>query len=157
MTNNKQQTAVEWLRQTLRHNSVNIFSGNIADQAKNLEQVFQQAKEMEKQQIIEAFDFGDYCVDLPEGGWKQKYDSPEQYYNETYGEDNYSENLEQWAWDNPCLSRSDVYNLFEEVFKTKRLTFDKTYAIGASKEVSDFQNKLRKLAKDKSELLQKSI
>ena len=78
-------------------------------------------------------------------------------YNETYGEDNYSENLEQWAWDNPCLSRSDVYNLFEEVFKTKRLTFDKTYAIGASKEVSDFQNKLRKLAKDKSELLQKSI
>jgi len=59
--------------------------------------------------------------------------------NETYGEDNHSENLEQWAWDNPCLSRSDVYNLFEEVFKTK------------------IQNKLRKLAKDKSELLQKSI
>jgi hypothetical protein len=45
----------------------------------------QQAKEMEKEQIAKAFDFGDYCVDLPEGGWKQKYDSPEQYYNETYG------------------------------------------------------------------------
>jgi hypothetical protein len=29
------------------------------------------------------------------------------------------DNIEQWAWDNPCLSRSDVYHLFEEVFKEK--------------------------------------
>jgi len=149
MTNNKKQTAVEWLRQTLRHTSVSIFSGDIADQAKNLEQVFQQAKEMEKLQLQHA-----QCDGTINWDSEQTF---EQYYNETYGEDNHSENLEQWAWDNPCLSRSDVYNLFEEVFKTKRLTFDKTYAIGASKEVSDFQNKLRKLAKDKSELLQKSI
>jgi hypothetical protein len=61
--------------------------------------------------------------------------------------------LEQWAWDNPCLSRSDVYNLFEEVFNTKRLTFDKTYAISAAREVCYFKDKLRQLAKDKSELL----
>jgi hypothetical protein len=151
MTNNKQQTAVEWLRQTLRHTSVSIFSGDIADQAKNLEQVFQQAKEMEKDRMMQ---FARYVL------WKTVATMEltiEQHYEQTYGEDNHSENLEQWAWDNPCLSRSDVYNLFEEVFKTKRLTFDKTYAIGASKEVSDFQNKLRKLAKDKSELLQKSI
>ena len=61
--------------------------------------------------------------------------------------------LEQWAWDNPCLSRSDVYTLFEEVFETKRLTFDKTYAISASKEVYDFTDRLRKLAKERGELL----
>ena len=47
MTNNKKLTVVEWLRETLRHNSANIFKGNIEEQAKNLEQVFQQAKEME--------------------------------------------------------------------------------------------------------------
>jgi hypothetical protein len=73
---NKQQTAVRWFLDQL------LKDGYI----KRLPVLqFQQAKEMEKQQIIEAFDFGDYCVDLPEGGWKQKYDSPEQYYNETYG------------------------------------------------------------------------
>ena len=53
--NNKQQTAVEWLQKTLRHNSISIFSGNIADQAKNLEQVFQQAKEMEKERELNAY------------------------------------------------------------------------------------------------------
>jgi hypothetical protein len=47
MTNNKKLTIVEWLQETLRHNSVNIFKGSIEEQAKNLEQVFQQAKEME--------------------------------------------------------------------------------------------------------------
>jgi hypothetical protein len=138
---NKQQTAVEWLNEQLQnnvHHTIRIPSD-----------IIQQAKEMEKLQLQHA-----QCDGAINWDGEQTF---EQYYNETYGEDNYSENLEQWAWDNPCLSRSDVYNLFEEVFKTKRLTFDKTYAIGASKEVSDFQNKLRKLAKDKSELLQKSI
>jgi hypothetical protein len=61
--------------------------------------------------------------------------------------------LEQWAWDNPCLSRSDVYNLFEEVFKGDKLTFDRAYSIGASRQVYDFKDKLRKLAKEKGELL----
>ena len=76
MTNSKQQTAVSWFLDQL------LKDGYI----KRLPVLqLQQAKEMEKQQIIEAFDFGDYCVDLPEGGWKQKYDSPEQYYNENYG------------------------------------------------------------------------
>jgi putative lipase involved disintegration of autophagic bodies len=45
--NNKKLTVVEWLQETLRYNSVNIFKGSIEDQAKNLEQVFKQAKEME--------------------------------------------------------------------------------------------------------------
>jgi hypothetical protein len=110
-----------------------------------------------KKVLIQYNDYLFTFIDKDEIGINVETKDVIKWYNETYGEDNYSENLEQWAWDNPCLSRSDVYNLFEEVFKTKRLTFDKTYAIGASKEVSDFQNKLRKLAKDKSELLQKSI
>jgi len=29
MTNNKKLTVVEWLQETLRHNSANIFKGNI--------------------------------------------------------------------------------------------------------------------------------
>jgi hypothetical protein len=76
MEKDKQQTAVSWFLDQL------LKDGYI----KRLPVLqLQQAKEMEKKQIIEAFDFGDYCVDLPEGGWKQKYDSPEQYYNETFG------------------------------------------------------------------------
>jgi hypothetical protein len=78
MTNNIQQTAVDSIIEFMKNNQ--YFIGN------DLYEFMKQAKEMEKKQIIEAFDFGDYCVDLPEGGWKQKYDSPEQYYNETYGD-----------------------------------------------------------------------
>jgi hypothetical protein len=55
--------------------------------------------------------------------------------------------IEELAWINPCLSRKDVYDLFENVFKTKRLTFDKTYAISASIEIRNFQNQLREIAK----------
>jgi len=77
MTNNKKQTAVEWLEQQIKLRGITHYF--------SIRELIEQAKEMEKQQIIEAFDFGDYCVDLPEGGWKQKYDSPEQYYNENYG------------------------------------------------------------------------
>jgi hypothetical protein len=68
----RQQTAIEWLYGIAYNRELTVED-------------WKQAKEMEKQQIIEAFDFGDYCVDLPEGGWKQKYDSPEQYYEQTYG------------------------------------------------------------------------
>jgi hypothetical protein len=81
MTDNKQQTAVEWLSKTLRHNSVSIFSGDIADQAKNLEQVFQQAKEMEKDRMIQ---FARYVL------WKTVATMEltiEQHYEQTYGED----------------------------------------------------------------------
>jgi len=83
MTNNKKQTAVEWLRQTLRHNSVSIFSGDIADQAKNLEQVFQQAKEMEKERMKGMYVEGSFAKMRYYDGLE--YIDAEQYYNETYG------------------------------------------------------------------------
>jgi hypothetical protein len=57
--------------------------------------------------------------------------------------------VEQWAWDNPCLSRSDVYNLFEEIFKGNKLTFDKAYSIGASRQVYDFKDKIKKTSQRK--------
>ena len=50
------------------------------------------ALEKEKKQIKEAFDFGDYCVELPlnerEGDytWGKKYKSAEEYYNQTYNQ-----------------------------------------------------------------------
>jgi hypothetical protein len=41
--------------------------------------------EVEKQQIFDAFEYGDYNIDLPDGSWEQKFKSPEHYYEETYG------------------------------------------------------------------------
>jgi hypothetical protein len=58
---NKQLTVVEWLSKTLRHNSVNIFNGSIMDQAKNLEQVFQQAKEIDSEEKL--IDYSDGYTD----------------------------------------------------------------------------------------------
>jgi hypothetical protein len=87
MTNNKQQTAVDSIIEFCKHKMFMEASVHQVIYLSLIKFCKEQAKEMEKQQIIEAFDFGDYCVDLPEGGWKQKYDSPEQYYNETYGDD----------------------------------------------------------------------
>jgi hypothetical protein len=85
MTNNRKLTAVEWLRQTLRHTSVSIFSGDIADQAKNLEQVFRQAKEMEKERMI---DFANNCIkqiEVSDTCELLMVESPKDLYEQTYG------------------------------------------------------------------------
>ncbi len=60
----KQETAVEWLI-----DQVEDFIGLIPVD------VIDQAKEMEKQQILIAYD----------NGWETGSYKPEQYYNETYG------------------------------------------------------------------------
>ena len=78
----QKQTAVEWLVQELKKSTKYRGLQNIGITHQEL---FEKAKEMEKEQIMEAFDYGDYCVDLPDGTWEQKYKSPEQYYNEEYG------------------------------------------------------------------------
>jgi hypothetical protein len=65
MTNNKQQTAVEWLQSIELERDLTL-----AD--------WKQAKEMEKQQIINATIYGDRF----EGSYGL---DSEQYYNETYG------------------------------------------------------------------------
>jgi hypothetical protein len=51
MASNKQQTAVEFLKEAL---SIHFSF----DEKMRFEGLFQQAKEMEKQQIFEAYDYG---------------------------------------------------------------------------------------------------
>ena len=69
MKNNKQQTAVEWLVEKMLNQDWYTY--------KSLKFI-EQAKEMEKEQIIEAFKHGE----LPP--LFVNFDA-EQYYNETYG------------------------------------------------------------------------
>ncbi len=68
-----QQTAIEWLEDNLIGNPYNerdfIHNRNM----------FQQAKQMEKEQIVNAFD----CDGSPQPGEKW-ISNGEQYYNETY-------------------------------------------------------------------------
>ena len=64
MTNNKQQTVVEWLEQEM-------LKPNLS-----MKEILEQAKEMEKEQIRKAYCDGEYYKDT-----KLTTD----YYNETYG------------------------------------------------------------------------
>jgi hypothetical protein len=66
---NKQQTAVDY-----------IFSQLPAEYGttRSAFDVYQQAKEIEKEQIVDAYDYGSLRSGCEEG---------EQYYNETYGDD----------------------------------------------------------------------
>jgi hypothetical protein len=79
MSNNKQQTAVEWLeKQTRKPEWHSLKRGDI----------FEQAKEMEKEQIIDAFynarkNKSDCQIWNCEGTQKA-YETFEQYYNETF-------------------------------------------------------------------------
>ena len=62
-------TAVEWFLKELK--KMDYFIGN------DMLQAFEQAKEMEKQQIIDAYKFGikdEYVI------------GPEKYYNQTYNQ-----------------------------------------------------------------------
>ena len=68
MTNNKRQTAVEWLWEIAYNRELTV-------------QDWKQAKEMEKQRMIEFTNewFEEYQCGL------DNFKNPEQYYNETYG------------------------------------------------------------------------
>ena len=69
MENNKSVTAVEWLVQEMINNGLDY---PISEMSKILEQ----AKEMEKQQIIDAYETSHISMM-----------TSEQYYTETYGKD----------------------------------------------------------------------
>lgn len=71
MTNNKQQTAVEWFIEQLRNNE------NIRWRGTNIIELGEQAKEMDKEQKINAHIDG-------QSSWKWG-ETAEQWYNETYG------------------------------------------------------------------------
>ncbi len=74
MTNNKQQTAVEWFI---------IECGKYGDTAQIPDEVIEQAKEMEKQQIAKAFDDGDYNYHYSRKTGDDFEDGKE-YFNEVY-------------------------------------------------------------------------
>ena len=75
-------TAVEWLEKKLIESGVNLLSEEI--------EFIQQAIEMEKQQIMDAWDRGLYIGQIfPQGNIENIYEQDsEQYYNETYKKDN---------------------------------------------------------------------
>jgi hypothetical protein len=84
---NKQQTAVEWQFEQLFNSFEKFNNGEYTFDEylkKNLE-IREQAKEMEKEQIMKAISAG--CRDgiFYANGEQLIYESPEQYYNETYG------------------------------------------------------------------------
>jgi hypothetical protein len=84
MTNNKQQTAVEWFHQKTWDLKIQLEKGEISigEYANTYATLYEQAKEMEKERIINANRDGvDMVVD------KKDFISGEQYYEQTYGED----------------------------------------------------------------------
>jgi hypothetical protein len=88
MTNNKQQTAVEWFIEELEEkgkayeeNQV-VRTINICIDVSNYMELKVQAQEMEKKQIINSFWNGDNADCTSEQNIEE---FAEQYYNETYG------------------------------------------------------------------------
>jgi hypothetical protein len=73
MKNNKQQTAVEWLIEQLhyKYGGTDFFWTNMDE--------IEQAKEMDKEQKANTWNNAINAVE------KDKWESFEQYYNETYG------------------------------------------------------------------------
>jgi hypothetical protein len=74
----KQITAVNWLIDKLiTENEVTLKGENY--------KLFELSKEMEKQEIINAYEQGiEDGYWHPENGYSNKFESAEQYYNETY-------------------------------------------------------------------------
>ena len=84
MTNNKQQTAVEWFLDQLIEHRIIIVDKTTYQVKYRHEILLEQAKEMEKEQIIEAFEKG-----IQSEFFHQTFSAPckdgEQYFNQTYG------------------------------------------------------------------------
>jgi hypothetical protein len=78
MTNNKQQTAVEWLVDEFK--ALGIYSSTLKEKC-------EQAKAMEKEQIIDSFDEGKRDGYKTAREWDEMilWSSAEQYYEQTYG------------------------------------------------------------------------
>ena len=84
MTNNKQQTAVEWFANESWQLKVQLDNQEISvdEYAVSYVRLLYKAKEMEKKQIINSFWNGDNTDCTSEQNIEE---FAEQYYNETYG------------------------------------------------------------------------
>ena len=80
MKNNKQSSVVDFI-----YNELFVVKRWMDLTPGDIEYIFKQAKAKHEEEIKDAWDAGDYCIDLPDGSWEQKYKSAEQYYNETFG------------------------------------------------------------------------
>jgi hypothetical protein len=69
-------TAVEWLQE--KYNSRQVYEESIFDEE------FEQAKKMEKDQIIQSYYAAVVDTEMIHEHKKFIYEGPEQYYNETY-------------------------------------------------------------------------
>jgi len=78
-----QQTAVEWLIEQISEKQPNGFY--VIDTLEDVKRVFEQAKQMEKEQIMKSFESSripyKYDANLTLNG----FEDAEQYYNETFG------------------------------------------------------------------------
>ena len=89
MTNNKQQTAVEWLAKQMEILHYDYWAEHISKDEKNqrLKQLKEQAKEMEKQQHATTWDDAIDNLDARGGNIVRAYVDFDDYYNETFGAD----------------------------------------------------------------------
>jgi len=80
-----QQTAVEWLVEKLKKNDIAYGMFDLY----NHDEIFEQAKQMEKEQKEQVLkivnDWKDKCLSGDYDGWVIELKTFEQYYNETYG------------------------------------------------------------------------
>jgi len=76
------QTAVEWLIQKLTNRQNGFFDGF---PCLSIDEIYEQAKQMEREQIIGAYIEGDWTSIGAEGEYKSlAIEDAEQYYNEIY-------------------------------------------------------------------------
>jgi hypothetical protein len=80
---NKQKTAVEWFMEQIGEKQPNGLY--VIDTLEDVQNVFQQAKEMEKEQKKHAYDWGETNGADECNGDGATYENFEQYYKETYG------------------------------------------------------------------------
>ena len=86
MTNNKQQTAVDWLAEKT-FNQIELLKHSCINEEQFLNNMLifrEQAKEIEKEQIAKAFDDGDYNYHYSRKTGNDFEDGKE-YFNEVYG------------------------------------------------------------------------
>ena len=81
------QTAVEWLEKEIENISIQVFDGFLTfiEFMEEREKLCRQAKEMEKQQIIDAWNDGNCNTDLKGNPSANYAISAEHYYNQKYG------------------------------------------------------------------------
>jgi len=86
MTNNKQQSSVEWFIDQLIEHRIIIVDKTTYQVKYKHEILLEQAKEMEKEQIAKAFDDGDYNYHYSRKTGND-FEDGQEYYNEVYGDE----------------------------------------------------------------------